>query len=226
MKFNNIFHRRAAAEEAGKAKPANTGIMYELWGCDTLEHDSFLCGVFHKYEDAKAALDENERMALSQDEGVRDTFWIEETDAVRIAKRERKEREYYTACRQERNYNPKHLNKVCLQALESFVVFLRKNGGHPTLDIRLETTWDHPEDCFNSIGFELGWSEVYNQYYVSEWVWIRSSMHYYGGGVSTVVLRDDTISGLCRKLLDEQVKEHLLKIAATLICDHFEGERP
>lgn len=226
MKFKNLLHRRVAAAEDGKGHPASAGVMYELWSCDTFAHETFLCGVFDKYDDAKKALDDGEKQALQQSEEIRDTYWIEETDAAKIAERERKEREFYLACRRERSFVRKHMEKVCIKAIDGFVEFLRKNQDNPLLGIRVDIGWNHPSDCFNSVGFELEWSEHFKVYYVNEWVWIRSSRHYMGGGISTVALRDETIGGLCHKFQEPLVRDHLLKIASTLVKDHFNGERP
>ena len=89
-----------------------------------------------------------------------------------------------------------------------------------------EEGWiENKADCFSQIGFELGKSETYNAYYVTESVEIKRSRHYIGGGVSTVVLRDETIGGLLTKFQDPVVREHLLSIAGSLIKDHFKGER-
>lgn len=146
--------------------------------------------------------------------------------AAETVERECKEREYYTACHKERSYVAKHMKKVCLRAIDNFVEFLHENSDNPVLGGRVEVDWDHPDDCFNCMGFELEWSEHFKTYYANEWVWIRSSRHYMGGGISTVALRDGTIGGLCRKFQDPLVQEHLLKIACTLITDHYKDERP
>ena len=226
MKFKNLLHRRVTAAEEGKNHPASFGTMYELWSCDTYAHETFLCDVFDNYDDAKKALDKGEESALAQDAEIRDTYWIVETDAAKIAEREQKEKEYYLACRKERSFNAKHLEKVCLRAIDNFVEFLRKNRDNPILEVRVGIKWDHPDDCFDSVEFELEWSEHFKVFFVAEWIWIRSSRHYMGGGISTIALRDETIGGLCKKFQDPIVREHLLNIARTLIQDHFTGERP
>ncbi|MBO4671146.1 MAG: hypothetical protein J5640_04820 [Bacteroidales bacterium] len=70
-----MYHRIAAARAEGKAHQVKSG-RYELWSRDTFEGKTYLCGVFSTLEEAQAELERQEKASLSQDEMLRDTFWI------------------------------------------------------------------------------------------------------------------------------------------------------
>ena len=167
-----------------------------------------------------------EDLPLSQDEALRDSYWLAGTDIAGILERERRERERLSACRREVGYNPEHLRTACDRAADRFADFLRKNAKHPILHQRVGGEWDHPEDCFNKISFEMGRSDAHGVFFVSLWVWIRASAHYQGGGVSTFVLDDPAIDGLVEKLRDPETRQRLFETAGHLIKEHYTGHRP
>ena len=222
MKLKDIFRRKPVA--ANGRSDGDT--HYELWSRDTFEGRTFLCAVFDNYEEARAALDQCRQDALSQDEALRDSYWLAGTDIAGILERERRERERLSACRLEEGYNPEHLRTACDRAAGRFAEFLRKNAEHPILHQRVGGEWDHPEDCFNKISFEMGRSDAHGVFFVSLWVWIRASAHYQGGGVSTFVLDDPAIDGLVEKLRDPDTRQKLFETAGHLIREHYAGNRP
>ena len=199
---------------------------YELWSRDTFEGRTFLCAVYDDYEKARAALEKCRRKALSQDEELRDSYWLTGTDLARIAERERREQECFYACQWERDYNAGHLRQVCDRAADRFAEFLARNEKHPIPSRCVGAEWDHREDCFNKISFEMGRSSDHGVFFVSLWVWIRASAHYQGGGVSTFVLNDPTIDGLLEKLRAPEIRESLFETARHLIKEHYDGDRP
>ena len=236
MKLRFIFSKKPARKSIGQGRKATDSAKasskfakdthYELWGHDTFEGSTFLCAVFDNYDDARAALDQCRMDALSQDEELRDSYWLVGTDIAKILERERREREREMACRQEEGYNPEHLRMVCDRAADRFAEFLRKNEKHPILRQNVGGEWSHPDDCFRKISFEMGRSDAHGVFFVSLWVWIRPSAHYQGGGVSTFVLNDPTITGLCDQLHDPESRQRLFETAGHLIKEHFCGDRP
>ena len=76
MKIKNPFRKKAAPGKGrGGAHP-----RYELWGRDTFEGRSFLCGEYEDYEEACADLLRCRLSALSQDEELRDAYWLVRVD--------------------------------------------------------------------------------------------------------------------------------------------------
>ncbi len=104
MKLKDIFRRKPVAANGRSGGDTH----YELWSRDTFEGRTFLCAVFDNYEEARAALDQCRQDALSQDEALRDSYWLAGTDIAGILERERRERERLSACRLEEGYNPEH----------------------------------------------------------------------------------------------------------------------
>ena len=86
--------------------------------------------------------------------------------------------------------------------------------------------WNHPDDCFDKVGFKMGWSAAHSVCFVSLWVWIRSSVHYHGGGVSTFVMDAPAIAGIREQLRDQEVRQRLYETARHLIEEHYRGDRP
>ncbi len=229
MKIKNLFQRKDRLDKA-KAGSENGGAvrdaLYELWSRDTFEGRTFLCDVYDNYEEAEAALRQCRERALTQDEKLRDTYWLVGTDAAGVAERERKESERIDACRREKHYAPDHLQAVCERAADKFSDFLKENEAHPILDRSVDTVWHHPDDCFDRIGLKLGKSCPHGVFFVSLWVWIRSSEHYQGGGDATFVLDGRTIKELRSRLRNLDVRNNFFHTAERLIKEHFEGDRP
>ena len=76
MKLKDIFRRKPAALNGRSGGDTH----YELWSRDTFEGRTFLCAVFDNYEEARAALDQCRQDAFSQDEALRDSYWLAGTD--------------------------------------------------------------------------------------------------------------------------------------------------
>ena len=76
MKLRNPFRRKAAPGRVRGGAPPR----YELWGRDTFEGRSFICGEFEDYEEACNALMRCRQSALSQDEELRDAYWLVRVD--------------------------------------------------------------------------------------------------------------------------------------------------
>lgn len=236
MKLRNLFRKKPVRKSAVQAQKATGSAKlsskhaenthYELWSHDTFEGSTFLCAVFDNYEEARAALDQCRMEALSQDEELRDSYWLTGTDIEKIIERERRERERFHACRREEEYNPEHLRTVCDRAVDRFAAFLHKNEKHPILRQNVGGEWNHPDDCFNKISFEMGRSDAHGVFFVSLWVWIRASAHYQGGGISTFVLDAPTIDDLCDKLETPEVRQTLFEKARHLISHYFKCDRP
>ena len=222
MKLKIPFRKKSASQKGRDSVDTH----FELWSRDTFEGRTFLCAVFDNYEDARAALNQCRMEALSQDEELRDSYWLAGTDIANILERERRERERSFACRREEEYNPEHLRTVCDRAADRFAEFLRKNERHPILRQNVGGEWNHSDDCFNKISFEMGRSDAHGVFFVSLWVWIRASAHYQGGGISSFVLDGPTIDGLCEKLRELETREMLFAKACHLIKRYFEGDRP
>ena len=224
MIFKHLFQRKARSarmDGAGDSGRAVTEPLYELWSRDTFEGRTFLCDVYDSYEEARSALDCCRASALTQDEELRDTYWLVPTDAGRVAERERMEEERLNACIREEQYNPEHLRSVCELAIDKFSAFLEANRAHPVLDRSVDTVWHHPDDCFNRIAFKLGRSDAHGMFFVTLWVWIRCSAHHEGGGIATFVLDEETIKGLCKQLRCPETRKELFDKARHLIREHY-----
>lgn len=229
MRFKQLFQRKTRLFGKGKeGRNGHTakGILYELWSRDTFEGRTFLCDVYDNYEEAVIALRQCRKSSLTQDEVLRDTYWLVGTDAARVAERERMESERIDACRRERQYNPEHLRSVCERALDKFADFLEENRSNPVLDRSVDTEWYHRDDCFDRVGLKLGRSGQHGVFYVTLWIWIRASGHYDGGGNGTFVLSGENIKGLCVSLRNAAVRDRLVEAAESLIRGHFEGRCP
>ena len=58
----------------------NKTYCYQLWGNDTFSNETYLCGVYMHYSSAHRAMNQRmKRNLTSQDEGLRDTYWITRT---------------------------------------------------------------------------------------------------------------------------------------------------
>lgn len=224
MKIKNLFQRKDRLDKA-KAGSENgcavTEHLYELWSRDTFEGRTFLCDVYDSYEEARSALDLCRASALTQDEELRDTYWLVPTDAGRVAERERMEGERLDACIRKEQYNPEHLRAVCEQAVDKFTAFLEANRVRPILDRSVDTVWHHPDDCFNRISLKLGKSDAHGMFFVTLWVWISCSAHHAGGGIATFVLSEETIKGLCKQLRCQETRKELFDKACHLIREHY-----
>ncbi len=130
MKQKKLFHS-ADTRKAGK-EPGDT--HFELWGRDSFEGRAFLCGVYDNYEEARADLVRCSQGALSQDEELRDSYWLVGTDLAGIRERELKKRGQEKARLREKGYTPERLRVACERAIDRFVRFLRKNEKHPILN--------------------------------------------------------------------------------------------
>lgn len=229
MRFKNLFQRKTrlfGKGEEGRGGHAVKEAMYELWSRDTFEGRTFLCDVYDDYDEACAALRRCRESALTQDEELRDTYWLVGTDAARVAERERMESERIDACRREEHYDSEHLRTVCERAMDKFADFLKENEAHPVLDRSVDTVWHHPDDCFDRVGMKLGRSDQHGKYFVSLWVWIRASRHYGGGGDASFVLDGRTVRELRSGLRNPDVRDRIYRTAGKLITEHFEGDRP
>lgn len=229
MRIKNLFQRKNRLDKAKAGCENGHAVketLYELWSRDTYEGRTFLCDVYDNYEEAVAALRQCRESALSQDEELRDSYWLVGTDAVQVAERERIESERIDACRREEHYSPEHLRTVCERATDKFADFLKESEPHPVLDRSVDTVWHHPDDCFDRVGLKLGRSGQHGVFFVSLWVWIRQSAHYQGGGVGTFVLDGRTIKELRSRLRNLDVRNNFFHTAERLIKEHFEGDRP
>jgi len=227
MILKRLFQRMTrASRPKGEAGRATSETVYELWSRDTFEGRTFLCNVYDNYEEAVATLSRCRESALTQDEELRDTYWLVGTDSARVAERERIESEKFEACRQEKHYDPEHLRSVCDRAMDKFDAFLLENKKHPVLDKSVDTVWHHSDDCFDRVGLKLGRSDSLGVYYVTLWVWIRASRHYQGGGDATFVLDGKTIKELRSGLLNPDVRDRIYRTAGKLIKEHYDSNRP
>lgn len=95
MILTHLFQRITRALSTADGHTATDRVLYELWSTDTFEGRTFLCEVYKDYDEACAALKRCLESAPAQDEDLRDTYWLVETDATRIAERERVDRERF-----------------------------------------------------------------------------------------------------------------------------------
>ena len=58
----------------------NNTYCYQLWGNDTFSNETYFCGVYMHYSSAHRAMRQRIKRNLTcQDEGLRDTYWINRT---------------------------------------------------------------------------------------------------------------------------------------------------
>lgn len=58
----------------------NKTYCYQLWGNDTFSNETYFCGVYMHYSSAHRAMRQRIKRNLTcQDEGLRDTYWINRT---------------------------------------------------------------------------------------------------------------------------------------------------
>jgi hypothetical protein len=137
---------------------------YELWGTDTFDGNSFLIKIYENKDEAEEMLCELEQDVLSQDESVRDTFWIVETSMEKIKERERLENEWRDQLNKKWNYDDDRLRSYVIFLVKRLmeIIDLDKRGFTKKQSTLLEENNPHEEDCYSLIALEYVKSKLGN----------------------------------------------------------------
>ncbi len=205
---------------------------YEVWGTDTFAGEDYLCGTFTSPEEANLLCrNQQYKVAKTQDEGLRDTFWVSKVTEEEIKEREQRKEQIAQQRMSESSFDLSRLELRVKELLSQFNEAVKNFEFDEGLKQRTpklylltqhELTYNDGGDCYNMLRIELKYYRSATPFGIQGTISFNKGAEYGGGNGTKFFGTYRTINDVIEWLNDDSTAQNVYDFYRNLIVSFYD----